>query len=274
MKERTNLWRWLGTIATLLDPDERQSVLGDIQERGANLRALLDLIGLVALRQLQAWTSWQRWLMAALLALPAIFAGRATHPIAYIARTGHLFRFGTFVLQPWVTLEAVAAAWAIGFTLGCFGQRRSASALPLLIALASWNSYQMARSSLRLELPPTWMTRFQLDFTPAQHIASAVQLLDESHRFIAAVIAMSLLIAIPCIHGWYRGMRQRPLALSFAAVIAVAALAPRGYVVPENVSPLRFSFLLLASAWPIAYTLWAASRSIGFRKSTRVIHNV
>src|SRR5438128_936164 len=66
------VWKSLEVISKLLAPDERQQVLGDIQERGPNLRALLDLIGLVARRQLQSYRSWKMWLAIATLILPAL----------------------------------------------------------------------------------------------------------------------------------------------------------------------------------------------------------
>ena len=266
----------LEIVATLLDPAERQSVLGDIEERGPNTRALFDLIGLVLLRQLQAWTSWRPWAITASLAIPALLAGSAAHPIAYVFRTGHLVAYeraaGTFLMQPWVTLGAPAAAWAIGFALGRLGKHRAASVLPLLIGASIWTSYQAALGSLRLALPPSWSTRFQLDVTATQHIATAVQSLDETGRFIAAIGVMALLTAIPCILGFARGLRNRPPHLFLAIILTAMCCTdfPRitdivisqGRQIPIAVVITR----RIVALWPLLYLLAIS------RKSREVAH--
>lgn len=126
-----NLWVQIERVSSLLEPDERQSVLGDIQERGASLRALFELTALVALRQLQAWASWRPWVLAAALYFPARAVGLHTLPVASFLHSGHLLSFSnganSIFVDPWTAVAAPALAWAMGFTLGRLGDRRAAT---------------------------------------------------------------------------------------------------------------------------------------------------
>src|SRR5450759_2133589 len=65
-------WSLVETICRLLEPDERQAVLGDLAESGeTGIRALAAVAGLVTRRQLGLWKSWRPWV--ALLGLLPIF---------------------------------------------------------------------------------------------------------------------------------------------------------------------------------------------------------
>ena len=64
--------RWLvDTTARVLEPDERDAVLGDFAESGeAGGRALRGLLGLVIRRQAVLWKNWQPWLVLVSLLVP------------------------------------------------------------------------------------------------------------------------------------------------------------------------------------------------------------
>lgn len=67
-------WRWVEVAARLLEPGEREAVVGDLLESGEGAwTGLLDILGLVTRRQLLPWKSWQPWLAAFGLALPCSF---------------------------------------------------------------------------------------------------------------------------------------------------------------------------------------------------------
>lgn len=55
---------WLVTKASgMLDPDERDAVLGDFYESGeSGAQALRDLLDLIVRRQLALWADWHPWL--------------------------------------------------------------------------------------------------------------------------------------------------------------------------------------------------------------------
>lgn len=55
--------RVLSRLADLLDPDERDAVIGDIEELKVKpLRAIWELCGLIARRQASLWKTWRPWL--------------------------------------------------------------------------------------------------------------------------------------------------------------------------------------------------------------------
>lgn len=65
-------WRLAGAVSRLLAPDERDAVLGDLAEAGANgAQALASVLGLAARRQAAVWTHWRPWLALVTLAIPA-----------------------------------------------------------------------------------------------------------------------------------------------------------------------------------------------------------
>jgi hypothetical protein len=64
-------WRAVNVASQILDGDEREAVLGDLQEAGENTwRGLAGVAGLVARRQAELWRNWRPWLAAFGVALP------------------------------------------------------------------------------------------------------------------------------------------------------------------------------------------------------------
>ena len=64
-------WPWVEVAARLLEPVEREAVLGDLLETDeGGWQGLLEVFGLVIRRQLLHWKSWQPWLATFGLALP------------------------------------------------------------------------------------------------------------------------------------------------------------------------------------------------------------
>lgn len=67
-------WAWVEAASRVLEPSEREAVLGDLLESGEDSwRGLLDVLGLVIRRQLAHWKSWRPWLATFGLTLPASF---------------------------------------------------------------------------------------------------------------------------------------------------------------------------------------------------------
>src|SRR5271170_4369266 len=64
----------LELTAQMLEPSEREAVLGDLAEAGESAwRGLVNVLGLVIRRQIILWKSWRPWLAAFGLTLPASF---------------------------------------------------------------------------------------------------------------------------------------------------------------------------------------------------------
>jgi len=81
----TRIWNWLaGKIALLLEPTERDSVLGDIAENGeTGWQAFRSVAGLAARRQFALWKNFRPWLAMVAVSIPAGFLmGSATRWLA------------------------------------------------------------------------------------------------------------------------------------------------------------------------------------------------
>jgi hypothetical protein len=56
-------WWLVNKASGLLDPDERNAVLGDFSESGTSgAQALCDVVDLIVRRQLALWRDWHPWL--------------------------------------------------------------------------------------------------------------------------------------------------------------------------------------------------------------------
>ena len=66
--------RLVGFVSHLLEPNEREVVLGDLEEGGDSARqSLVAILGLVIRREAALWRNWRPWLAAFGLALPFSF---------------------------------------------------------------------------------------------------------------------------------------------------------------------------------------------------------
>ncbi len=146
-------------IGRLLDRGEREAVLGDIQERGADFRALVDLIGLTALRQLQAWKSWRTWLLAASMGIPAvaIWAGAKVvadtasyYPWPDLAQTGRAY---FLVLIACRIISIVGLAWAAGFSIASLAKYRAIGVVVPLGLFTMWQPLGLVSLMLLIGVP-------------------------------------------------------------------------------------------------------------------------
>src|SRR4051812_35799399 len=86
-------WRLVNAISRLLQPHEREAVLGDFAESGeTGGRALHDLAGLIVRRQAALWKDWRPWL--------ALFG--IVVPISLLLRDFSMFLGGTYHLYTWI----------------------------------------------------------------------------------------------------------------------------------------------------------------------------
>lgn len=78
------LWRFVGMMSGLLDPDERAVVLGDFAEaRTRPVQALHEITGLALRRQAAAWKHWEPW--AALIGIVIPLGALLSHVSRYVA---------------------------------------------------------------------------------------------------------------------------------------------------------------------------------------------
>ena len=153
------LLKFVEIIGCLLDRAECETVLGDIQERGVNIRALFDLIGLAALRQLQAWKSWRTWLLTASMGISALAVGSGTQVIANTAsyypwpdltETRRVYFLGLIACR---TVAIIGLAWATGFSIASLARYRAISVVVPLALITMWQPISLTSLTLLVGVP-------------------------------------------------------------------------------------------------------------------------
>jgi hypothetical protein len=163
-------WALVEYASRLLEPNEREAVLGDLLETGENAwRALFDVLGLALRRQTILWNTWPPWLAAFGLAMPCSFllmgfslsVSRTYQQLfdpPFVKITGlsvapgfTLFLCNAFLLLAW--------SWTGGFVVGKLSRRTvwvsaAFSFVPCLFCLARFRVESLSRFCLLLFLLP------------------------------------------------------------------------------------------------------------------------
>src|SRR5271168_4634852 len=156
-------WRWVVAVAGMLEPREREYVLGDLAESdGGAWRGLQEVVGLAARRHLELWANWRPWAASFGLALPAsLFLMGCS--VAASREFDDLFRGPVTVSLPGIVLSKILLlicwGWLAGFAAGALSRRTLwASALaccvPCLFCLSKWPGDWLSASRLFLFLAP------------------------------------------------------------------------------------------------------------------------
>jgi hypothetical protein len=135
----TNSWRWLVELAAqLLEPDERDAVLGDIAEAGeTSASALLGVLGLVARRQTALWGDWRPWLaLVGLVGIvgPRLWSTSIEFGLDLFMNIKTYWKYGSFYANGLTAREEFAVtlggtlglvfwSWTSGFVLGALSRR-------------------------------------------------------------------------------------------------------------------------------------------------------
>ncbi len=161
-------WRMVEMAAGLLEPKEREVVLGDMQEGGeASWRGVPEVLGLYIRRQALLWRNWQPWLAAFGVALPTSFllmgfslsvsyeflrfAGPQGEPGRAMDPSLPVFAGNLLLLVGW--------AWAGGFVVGSLSRRTLWASLisygtPCLFCLSRFHHHSPSRYCLLVFVPP------------------------------------------------------------------------------------------------------------------------
>jgi hypothetical protein len=160
----TTQWSLVEAAALLLEPEEREVVLGDMAEAGERTwRAVFGVLGLLVRRQMTAWREWRPWLAAFGLAMPGSFflMGASISVSAGVAA----WLYGA-ALTPTKGLELVCEAvllvawsWTCGFVVGSISRRTlwvsaAVCASPCLLCLSEFRSQTLSRPCLVTFLVP------------------------------------------------------------------------------------------------------------------------
>jgi hypothetical protein len=162
-------WSLTVVAARLLQPKEREVVLGDLLEahEGAR-RGMVDVLGLVTRRQLLLWKSWRPWLSGIGLSLPNSFLlmGASVglcQTYQRLVGPGMVHHPSIFLCQ---VLLLAAWSWGGGIVIGKLaGPTLWASVLlcftPCLFCLARFRIPSLPSASLFLFLLPAAAGAFQ-----------------------------------------------------------------------------------------------------------------
>ena len=142
------VWLLTQRCSDLLDPVEREGLLGDLEERGlaGHTRGLWDAIALAGARQLWLWRGWRPWAALVALYLPtAALVGIADSIAGVLSRLpldNHPvftpMQLGLMLIS--VCLATALGAWSTGIALVSIARRATASVLPVLSLAASTGS--------------------------------------------------------------------------------------------------------------------------------------
>jgi len=186
-------WSVVEVAARSLHPEEREVVLGDLNERGERAwQGLLDILDLVMRRQVMLWKRWQPWLTAFGVTVPCSFL---------------LMGVSLSVCQSWL--------WFIDArTLHSADPARS---LPMLVCHAA------------LLLGWSWTAGFFVGSTSPRTLWVSALLCCSPCMFclarfhIPSLSRLCLLVfLVPAIWGVRRGLRISRLRLSWAIALASA----------------------------------------------------
>jgi hypothetical protein len=162
-------FRLVDFVSHLLEPHEREVVLGDLEEGGESAgQSLLAILGLVLRREAALWMNWRPWLAAFGLALPFSFllmgfslsVSRAYQQyvgVTILHATG--FNVGPgFALLLCNVLLLAGWSWTGGFVVGTISRRTlwvsaALSFAPCLFCLERFRVESLSRLCLLLFLP-------------------------------------------------------------------------------------------------------------------------
>lgn len=165
-------WWCVEAASGLLEPREREAVLGDLAEAGdATWRGLLDILGLAMRKQLLLWKSWRPWVSVFGVTLPNSF-----QLMGISLLVSEMFRRmlgqglsteGMALLFCRIALLAILA-WSCGFAVSAVSRRTllvsiAACFLPCLFCLSRFRVPFQSPLSLLIFVPfAVWGARWGL----------------------------------------------------------------------------------------------------------------
>ena len=218
----------LQTVSQLLTPHEREAVLGDLTERGANnWRSTTDVLDLYFRRHIALWKSWRPWLAAFGLAIPSSLTLMGLS--VSIAESGQrwinesVLNGAEVTLSPGLALLlsniVLLVAWSFtgAFVMGSISRRTvrisvALSFVPCAFCLARFRIESLSRLCLLLfMIPAAWGLTHGLRF---------------AHIRLRSAIFLAAIITVLTIPAWTsKGAWLPNWALSWPAWYLVATAA-------------------------------------------------
>jgi len=208
-------------VSQLLERDEREVVLGDLEESGESGRqALVAVLGLVVRREAALWKNWRPWLAAFGIAMPSSFLLMGFSLSVSRAYRQFLDPGPGFALLLCNVLLLAGWSWTGGFVVGSVSRRTVwvSAALcfaPCLFCLARFRVESLSRFCLLLFLlPAVW---------------GAYRGLQIAHVKLSAAIVLALGVTVLTIPAWSGSGPWIPnWALSWPAWYLVATARKSG----------------------------------------------
>jgi hypothetical protein len=160
-------WFLLERVSCILEPAEREAVLGDLKEAGEGpWQTLVEIVGLVLRRQAGHWKDWRPWVAAFGVSVPMsfmlmggsvmLFSGFVT--LAQASAAGQLFAAEVEILSVQAMLLA-GWSWTCGYLVGSVSRRTvwfsvMAYCAPCLFCLSRFHTETFSRLSLLLFVFP------------------------------------------------------------------------------------------------------------------------
>lgn len=185
-------WPLMELAARLLDPAERDAVLGDLLETGeVGWQGLLDVSGLVIRREGSQWKNWRPWLATLGLVLPGSLVLMGTS-VSLSSTYERLIDHRILLGSPHAIYEGllpllcgglllIACSWACGFVMGSISPRTlwagiASCCVACLFCFVRFREPSLSRFCLFLFiLPAIWGVRGALRSTRI-NLAFAVSL--------------------------------------------------------------------------------------------------
>lgn len=220
-------------VARALDQDEREAVLGDLAESGANeLRRFLEIAGLVLRRQAAEWRHWRPWLALVFLIAPLglflsvvskfISQQTAVYLWLYANNTnwdllhnrGFWYELGSSsLLVSGIYLKLACWSWAVGFVLGYVTRKiwRAGYSSLVLTLFAG-----MICASMYLPQYLEWVLRggFLQNLPALEDPVSQVPF----YRTLLPIIVQSFIVAVPAISAMRHGHQKFSSVFRYAVV--------------------------------------------------------
>jgi hypothetical protein len=290
MGGKMNRARLVNVAARLLEPAERQVVLGDLAERPESLsKALIGIFGLAMRRQLDLWKDWRPWVALLSIVVPlGLFLSLVSRAWAHHTA---IYSFGYANNWSWAHLQSpyrnllfsllglsllryltlIGWAWTIGFAVGSLSRRAVATNF-ILFALVLFTGAISSATGAQL------------------NAYNAAVFADTLYRVAFPFVAKTIFVLLPAFWGMKRGSSQellpfcRSILLSFFLVMLTVRVSRDLYFVnfgfgsiqpgpdgfggsADDVASWQLRLLPFIVLWPAAYMAIATIRQCRQRKT-------
>jgi hypothetical protein len=222
------VWRWLiGQLSRMLEPDERDAMIGDLAELGVDdKQAVRDIVGFFVARQADLWKAWMPWLALVGLVVPigvllsqislALSETLSMHLWVYW-HFGEHFGTGLTVIQETEALSCqalgvIAWSWVSGFVLGSLSGRTIYANGALFYSIWLFSAAVLPAFPFTFESTPLPLTLeillFLLPSLLGMRHGLRLRILSVGHSVLLATAVAALTLFATWTDGWWQTALQ------------------------------------------------------------------